>query len=493
MGAENDVLKHFKLIFSGLMISLLIVSLDGTITTTAMPKIIASLGGLQYYVWPVTIYLTTVIISAMLSGKLSDFYGSKKTLIGALIVFVFGSVLCGFSQNMTELILFRAIQGLGAGIIVTVPKKIIAEMVPPRQRGKYMGLFGIAGGISTVVGPTLGGFITDSLGWQWIFFVNVPIGIIALSLIIPYLPEFRVIVKEKVMDYLGIITFTGALTSFLVALTFSQQNTVISPALLDSLWIFSVIMLFGFIYAERKAKEPVLPLYLFKNSVFTISSISVFLSGTITLASTVYILLFLQSVQGLSPSSSGAYLTPLMFTMILAAILSGQIISKTGTYKKLAIISFAIGTAGMFLLSTMTQNTSNLEIIIYEIIAGIGAGLAMPLFLIAAQNAVKKRDLGVVTSSSMYIEQLGSVIGLAILGTIVNMTLNLNLQNTTVHVSPSLLATAIHNVFVIAVVLNIIGLVLCFFLKDIYMSNEMEEKEIGYENLNEFKKEEEIV
>ena len=486
MDAENNVLKHFKLILSGLIISLLIVSLDSTITTTAMPKIIASLGGLQYYVWPVTIYLTTVIISAMLSGKLSDFYGSKKVLIGALLVFVFGSVLCGFSQNMTELILFRALQGLGAGIIVTVPKKIIAEMVPPRQRGKYMGLFGIAGGISTVVGPTLGGLITDSLGWQWIFFVNVPIGILALSLIIPYLPEFGAIVKEKVMDYLGIITFTGTLTSFLVALTFSQRNTVISPALMDSLWIFAAIMFFGFIYSERKAKEPVLPLYLFRNSVFTISTVSVFLLGAVTLAGTVYIPLFLQSVQGLSPSSSGAYLTPLMFTMIITAILSGQIISKTGTYKKLAIVSFAVGTAGMFLLSTLAQNTSSLEIIIYEIIIGIGAGLAMPLFTVAAQNSVKKRDLGVVTSSSMYIEQLGSVIGLAVLGTVVNMTLNLNLQNTTAHVSSSLLVTAIHNVFIIAVVLNIIGLVLCIFLKDIYMSNEIEEEEIGYEDTPEY-------
>lgn len=481
MNAENDVLKHFKLILSGLIISLLIVSLDSTITTTAMPQIIASLGGLQYYVWPVTIYLTTVIISAMLSGKLSDFYGSKKILTGALLVFVFGSVLCGFSQNMTELILFRALQGLGAGIIVTVPKKIIAEMVPPRQRGKYMGLFGIAGGISTVVGPTLGGFITDSLGWQWIFFVNVPIGITALSLIIPYLPKFGVIVKEKVMDYLGIITFAGALTSFLAALTFNQQSTAISQVLLDSLWIFAAIMFFGFIYAERKAKEPVLPLYLFKNSVFTISSVSVFLLGAVTLAGTVYIPLFLQLVQGLSPSASGVYLTPLMFTMIITAILSGQIISKTGTYKKLAVISFAIGTAGMLLLSTLAQNTSSLEIIVYEIIIGISAGLAMPLFTVAVQNSVSKRDLGVVTSSSMYFEQLGSVIGLAVLGTVVNMTLNLNLQNT-VHVSLSLLVTAVHNVFLIAAILNIIGLVLCFFMKDIYMSNEMEEEEIGCED-----------
>ena len=486
MDTENNILEHFKLIISGLIISLLIVSLDSTITTTAMPQIIANLGGLQYYVWPVTIYLTTVIISAMLSGKLSDFYGSKKILVGALLVFVLGSVLCGFSQNMTELILFRALQGLGAGIIVTVPKKIIAEMVPPRQRGKYMGLFGIAGGISTVVGPTLGGFITDSLGWQWIFFVNVPIGVVALSLIIPYLPELGVIVKEKVMDYLGIITFTGALTSFLAALTFSQQNNVISPALMDSLWIFAVIMFSGFIYAERKAKEPVLPLYLFKNSVFTISSVSVFLLGAVTLAGTVYIPLFLQLVQGLSPSSSGAYLTPLMFSMIITAILSGQIISKTGTYKKLAIISFAIGAAGMFLLSTLTQNNSSLEIVVYEIIMGIGAGLAMPLFTVAAQNSVAKRDLGVVTSSSMYIEQLGSVIGLAVLGTVVNMTLNLNLQNTTVHVSSSLLTTAVHNVFLIAAVLNIIGLVLCFFLKDIYMSDEMEEEEIIGEDVLEY-------
>lgn len=482
MSIENDVLEHYKLILLGLIISLLIVAIDSTITTTAMPKIIASLGGLQYYVWPFTIYLTTVIISAMLSGKLTDFYGSKKVLIGALIVFISGSVLCGFSQNMTELIIFRALQGLGAGIIVTVPKKIIAEMVPPRQRGKYMGLFGIAGGISTVVGPTLGGFITDFLGWQWIFFINVPIGIISLSLIIPYLPELGVIVKEKVMDYLGIITFTGALTSFLVALTFSQQNMVISPVLLDSLWIFSVIMLFGFIYAERKAKEPILPLYLFRNSVFTVSTISGFLLGAITLAATVYIPLFLQLVQGLSPSASGAYLTPLMFTMIITAILSGQIISKTGTYKKLAIISFAVGTLGMFLLSTLTQNITSLELIIYEIIVGIGAGLAMPIFIIAAQNAVKKRDLGVVTSSSMYFEQLGSVIGLAILGTVVNMTLNFNFQNTTVHVLSSQLVAAIHNVFIIGVILNIIGLVLCFFLKDVYMSNEMEEEIVEEDN-----------
>jgi len=277
------------------------------------------------------------------------------------------------------------------------------------------------------------------------------------------------------LDYLGIITFTGALTSFLVALTLYQQSTVTSPILLDSLWIFSVIMLTGFIYAEIKAREPILPLYLFNNSVFTISTVAVFLLGAITLAGTVYIPLFLQSVQGLSPSASGTYLTLLMFAMIITAILSGQLISKTGNYKKLAITSFAVGTVGMFLLSTLTQNTSALELIIYEIIVGIGAGIAMPLFIVAAQNAVKKRDLGVVTSSSMYFESLGSVVGLTILGAIVNMTLNLNLQNTNVNVSSSLLVTAIHNVFIIAVILNIIGLVLCFFLKDLQMSNEFDE------------------
>lgn len=472
MNNQTHLIKHYKLILLGLIVSLLIVAIDSTITTTAMPKIVTSLGGLEYYVWPFTIYLTTVIISAMLSGKLTDFYGSKKVLIVALLIFMAGSVLCGFSQNMTELILFRALQGLGAGIIVTVPKKIIAEMFPPRQRGKYMGLFGIAGGISTVVGPTLGGLITDSIGWQWIFFVNVPIGMVTLSLIIPYLPELGAIVKERVMDYMGITTFTAALTSFLVALTFSQQGSV-SPASLYSLWIFSVIMLTAFIYAENKAKEPLLPLYLFKNRVFTVSTVSTFLLGAITLVGTVYIPVFLQLVQGLGPGASGAYLTPLMLSMIITAILSGQIISKTGTYKKLAILSFALGAVGMFFLSTLNPTTSNLELIIFEIITGIGGGLAMPIFMIAAQNAVSKRDLGAVTSSSMYFEQLGSVVGLTILGTIVNMTLMSNLQNTTLNVASPPIVIAIHNVFIAALVMNIIGFLICFFLKDVYMSNEM--------------------
>ena len=475
MNTENEVLKHFKLIIPGLMISLLIVSLDSTITSTAMPKIIASLGGLEYYVWPFTVYLMTLIISAMVSGKLSDFYGSKKLLIGAIILFVFGSVLCGFSQNMIELIIFRALQGIGAGIIATVPLKIIAQMVAPRQRGKYMGIFSAAGGISTVIGPTLGGLITDSLGWQWIFFVNVPIGIIALSLLVPYLSEFGATIKEKVMDYLGIITFTSALTSFLLSLTFIEYNTIISPVILDSLIVFSVIMLFGFIFAEIKAKEPILPLSLFKNSIFSISSGSMMIVGAVMMVGSVYIPLFLQLVQGMSPLNSGTFLTPLMFGMIVASILSGQIITKTGAYKKLAIISFAIGILGMFLLSTLNTDTTILELVIYESIAGIGAGIGIPIFTVAAQNAVTKKDLGVVTSSTMYFRFLGGVIGLAVLGAVVNMTLKLNLENTTAHISPSLLVTAIHNVFIIAVIMNIVGLILCIFLKDLHMSNELEE------------------
>jgi EmrB/QacA subfamily drug resistance transporter len=483
MDIENDVLNHFKVIIAGLLISVLIVSLDSTITSTAMPKIIASLGGLQYYVWPFTIYLTTLIISAMLSGKLSDFYGSKKIFIIAIIVFVFGSVLCGFSQNMTELIIFRALMGLGAGIIVTIPLKIVAQMFPPRQRGKYMGLFAAAGGISTVVGPTLGGYITDSLGWPWIFFVNVPIGIMALSLIIPYLPEFSLIVKEKIMDYWVIITFTSGLISFLLVLTFIEENTTIPFIYLALLFIFAAIMLLGFIYTEIKAREPILPMYLFRNSIFSISSICMILLGAVMLVGAVYIPLFLQLVQGFTPSTSGTYLTPLMFSMIVSSILSGQIISKTGKYKILAIISFAIGILGMFMLSILNTNTTNLELIVYEIIAGIGAGLAIPIFTVASQNAVTKRDLGVVTAATMYFRFLGGVIGLAVLGAIVNMTLNLNLQTAKVHISSSLLVTAIHNVFIIATLMNIIGFVLCFFLKDLYMSNEMEsDEEIGYED-----------
>lgn len=481
MNAENNSLKHFKVIFIGLMISLLMVLLDSTITNTAMPKIIASLSGLEYYVWPVTIYLTTLVISAMLSGRLSDFYGSKKTFIGALIIFMLGSVLCGFSQNMVELIIFRALQGLGAGIIATAPLKIVAELLPPRQRGKYLGMFMAAGGIASVAGPTLGGYITDTLGWPWIFFVNVPIGIMALSLLIPYLPELGTIVKEKIMDYWGIITFTSGLISFLIALTLIEENKTISVALVVSLILFAGIMLLGFVYAEKRAKEPILPMYLFKNSVFSVSNISMFLAGAVMLAYSIYIPFFLQSVQGMSPSVSGTYLIPLMFSMMIASILAGQIISKTGKYKNIAIMSFAIGIIGMLLLSTLNADTTLLQLIIYEVIVGVSAGIAPPLFTAAAQNAVAKRDIGVVTSSIMYFRYIGGIICLAILGAIVNMTLNLNLQTSNVSVSSSLLVTAIHNVFIIAAILNIIGFVLCFFLKDLHMSNEMEE--INYEEI----------
>ncbi len=473
--SKNNMIGHMLIVITGLMISLFIVSLDSTITSTAMPKIIADLGGLQYYVWPFTIYLTTLIISTMLSGKLSDFYGSKKVLVVGILVFVLGSVLCGLSHNMTELILFRGLQGLGGGILIALPLKIVAEMFPSRQRGKYIGIFGAAGAISSVVGPVLGGFITDMFGWQWIFFVNVPIGIVAISIILVYFPDLAPTVKERIIDYVGIITFIAGLISLLLALTFIQQNTGVSTLLLAFLFIFAAIMMFVFIYAEINAHEPVLPMYLFKNSIYSISAVVVLLLGAIMFSAAVYIPLFLQGVQGLSAAASGALLTPLMLSMIVASVLAGQIISRTGTYRKLGIAAFIIGTIGMWLLSTMNTGTTQTDVIIYASVLGVGMGLATPVFTLASQNAVKKQDLGVVTASIQYFRLLGSVVSLAVLGAVVNSTLKINLQNTHAALQPALLTTAIHNVFLIGIALSLVGLIITLFLKELTMSNEIEE------------------
>ncbi|WP_424353964.1 MDR family MFS transporter [Methanobacterium sp. MBAC-LM] len=476
---EDKVIEHIPVIIAGLLISLFIVALDSTITSTAMPKIIASLGGLQYYVWPFTIYLVTSIISTMLSGKLSDFYGSKKVLISGIIIFVIGSIFCGFSQNMAELIIFRALQGLGAGIIFVLPLKIVAEMFPPRQRGKYIGILSAAGGISSIVGPVIGGFITDFLGWQWIFFLNVPIGIITIAILLAYFPNLEIIVKDKIMDYFGILTFTGGLTSFLLALELIQQNNGISTLWIVLLFSTAAIMLILFIYTEKNAKEAVLPLYLFKNSVYNVSAILSIINGAVSMGAVVYIPLFLQEVQGMTASASGASLIPLLLGMVIASMITGQLITKTGTYKIYGIISFGISIIGMILLTTMNINTDLMEVGIYAVVSGIGMGMALPIITLAAQNSVSKRDLGVVTASSQYIRLLGSVVGLAIIGAIVNATLNINLQNSHINVSTTLLTTAIHDAFLICVIMNIIGFIISFFLKDLHLSNEMEE--IGYE------------
>lgn len=479
MEAEPEKKIQIKVVMAGLMMGLLVAALDNSIMGTAMPKIISSLGGMAYYVWPFTIYMLTSTLSIILFGKISDLYGRKRVLIIGIILFVLSSVLCGLSQNMFELIFFRGMQGIGGGILITIPFIVVAEIFPPRQRGKYTGILASVFGLSNVLGPILGGLITDFLGWRWVFFVNVPVGIIAISMLTMYFPHIEQIVREKVIDYAGIISLTASLSSLFLGLTYIGNASL--PMYLDIvLFLFSAIMLILFIYIERRAVEPLLPMHLFKLSVFNVSAISMLLSSAVMFCGILYIPLFLQKLQGISASGSGAIITPMLISLTLASILTGQIIAKTGRYKKLGILAFVLITAGMGLLSTMTPRVGTIEVLVYTTILGTGSGMMYPVFNVAVQNAVERRDIGVVTASSQFFRNIGATVTLPVFGLIVNLTLNTDINGAN-NIPQGIMTVALHNVFISGFIISILGLITCLFLKDAYLSNKIEDVEVKRE------------
>ncbi|KAF5067461.1 MDR family MFS transporter [Methanobacterium aggregans] len=485
---ENEKSKgsealNIKLLLGGLMISLLVGALDNSIMSTAMPKVIASLGGMAYYVWPFTIYLLTSTIAIILSGKLSDIYGRKKVLITGIVIFIVTSVLCGFSQNIMELTFFRGLQGIGGGILMTIPFIVVAEVFPPRERGKYMGILSSVFGFANVLGPVLGGFITDFMGWEWVFYVNIPVGITAIYMLRSYFPHLEIVIKEGVIDYAGIVTLTAALSALFLGLTF-VRSTAVSSGLVASLFIFAGFMLLVFIYAEKKAREPILPMKLFKNSIFNVSSIAMFLSSAVMFCGIIYIPLFIQGVQGMSASTSGLLITPMLVSLTIASLITGQIISRTGTYKKLAVLAFVLLTLGIGLLSTMNTSTGFVVLIIYSTILGIGTGMMYPIFNVAVQNAVPMRELGTVTASMQFFRNIGATVALPVFGVIVNITVNMDIQ-TSKNVSPALMSLGIHNVFISGLVISFVGLLVCFLLKDKVLAGrgdfEVEKKDLAGE------------
>lgn len=465
----EEFFKHLKVNMVGLILAVFIFSLTATIISTAMPSIIASIGDIKDYVWPFTIYFATLTISMMFFGKLSDYYSEKKLLIGGIALFIISSVLCGLSQNMIELILFRGMQGFAGGLLMIIPLKLAGELFPAGKRSVFIGFVSTASAIATIIGPTLGGFITDILGWHWVFFINVPIGVLAIILLWKYLPDMGKVVKEKIIDYKGIITYTITLSSFLLLLSLIQQNLNTGLLIIVSLSICAIITLLAFIWAEKNAEEPLLPLHLFKNNIFNISAISMFLIGTLMISCTTYIPLFLQKVLEMSASVAGIFVSPLLICTSAMSILGGKIFEKTGEYKIMAIGAFLFFIIGMGLLSTMTINTTTLEVVIYSSLVGIGLGLSIPIFTVISQSAVAKRDLGVVTGSIQLVRMLGNLLGLTILGIIVNMTLGLESVNPSV--SPLLLNNAINNVFFTGFIISIAGLLICLFLKKIRLDD----------------------
>ena len=453
------------MVMAGLMVGLLLAAFDYSIILTAMPKVINSLQGMEYYVWPFTSYMLTSTIAIILFGKLSDIYGRKHVLIIGIIIFVISSVLCGFATNMFELIIFRGIQGIGGGILISLPFIVVGEIFSPRERAKYMGILASVFALADVLGPILGGVITDTLGWRWIFFINVPVGIAAVTIILYSLPNFKLPDVKKVIDYSGIITFTLALSSLFLAITFAGDLNTYPLVEIAGLLVFSGIMFTLFFLAEKKAVEPILPLRLFKNSIFTVSAVESFLASALMFCGIIYVPLFAQGVLGMSATNSGLLMIPMLLSLTITSIITGQIISMTGKYKKLVIAEFVITGIGVVLLATMNANTPYYLLLAYSTVLGIGSGMAYNIFNVAVQNAFTLREIGIVTASMRFFRNIGAIVFVPIFGYIMNFTLG---SSTAVTLSKTqALVLSIQNIFLAAIVLAFVGLIVAFFLKEI--------------------------
>ena len=467
----NLAKDQINMVMAGLMVGLLVAAFDYSIMATAMPKVINSLHGMEYYVWPFTSYMLSSTIAIILFGKLSDIYGRKDVLIIGIVTFVISSVMCGFATNMFELIVFRGLQGIGGGILISLPFIVVGEIFSPRERAKYMGILASVFALADVLGPILGGVITDTFGWRWIFFINVPIGIIAVTMILYSLPNIKLPDVKKVIDYSGIITFTLALSSIFLAITLAGDLNKYPLAEIAGLIVFSVVMFILFILAEKKAVEPILPLHLFNNSIFNVSSLESFLASALMFCGIIYVPLFAQDVLGMSATNSGLIMIPMLLSLTITSIITGQIISLTGKYKKLVIAEFIITGVGVALLSTMDANTPYYLLISYSTVLGIGSGMAYNIFNVAVQNAFTLREIGIVTASMRFFRNIGIIVFVPVFGYIMNFTLG---NSTVATLSKNqALVLSIQNIFIIAIVLAFVGLILAFFLKEIPLSGDM--------------------
>ena len=405
---------------AGLILTLLLSALDQTIVGTAMPRIIAQLNGFERYAWVTTLYLLTSTITVPIVGKLSDMYGRKYFLLIGAIIFVIASALCGASgdlplpfDGMNQLILFRGLQGIGGGMITGIVFAVIGDIFPPAERGKVQGMFAGVFGLSSVVGPALGGWITDNLSWRWVFYVNLPVGILAIAALFIAFPYFAAEGGKRRIDWAGVATLIATLVPILLALTWVTTYGWGSTRVIGLL-LFGFVMLGVFIFAESRAEEPILSLELFKNRVFTVSAVALFMTGMGMFGAILFIPLFMQGVQGVSATASGSLLTPLMLALITGSVASGQLVSRLGRYKMVAIVGLAIMTVGLFLLSGMHSDTTRWIIVRNMLVVGLGLGLTMPIYTLAVQNSVDRRMLGVATAATQFFRQIGGTVGTAI-------------------------------------------------------------------------------
>ncbi len=493
-GKHPPALKGFALfsVLAALMLTLLLQALDQTIVSTALPRIVSVLHGLDRYTWVVTAYMLASTAVIPIAGKLSDQFGRKLLSIVGVVVFVAGSLLAGAATTMDQLILFRGIQGIGAGMGMTLVMTVIGDMFPPRERARWQGLFGAVYGISSLIGPALGGFLTEHgplLGslvveetrWRWIFYINLPLGALALAALIVYLPSGLEAHSNdgakrgsawRRVDWTGAVLLVAATVCLLLGLNWGGQQTYDwgSVEVLGML-LASLVLTLLFLFVESRAAEPLMPLSLFQNRVFAIDSALSALIGMAILAVAVYMPLFMQAVLHYSPANSGAAITPLMLSFVGGAVLCGRIMGKIGRFKPIAIAAGAILTVGGILLTRMSPETSVTTAVINMIVTGIGIGMFFPILTLVAQNVLPRNQLGVGTSTVTFFRSIGSVVGIAIVGTIVGHSLATQLGHKVPARAASLpaeqLGNAIVTGFQAVVALGILVFILALIIENV--------------------------
>ena len=462
-----NIFKNAKTkVMIGVLLSMLLAALDQTIIATAMPKIAGEFNSLENLSWIFTAYMLASTVSVPIYGKLSDLYGRKMFFIGGIIIFLVGSVLSGMSQNMTELIIFRALQGLGAGAIMVNAFAIIGDLFSPRERGKWQGIIGGVFALSSVIGPVLGGFLTDHISWRWTFYINIPLGMIALAVIWRFMPKIVSNLKKKSIDYIGATSLALFLTPLLLISVWGGNQYAWSSAQILGLGAVMSLSLAVFIIAERKAEEPIVPLGLFRNRIFLVSILISFLSAIGMFGAIFYIPLFAQTVLGFSAIDSGTVLTPLTLSIVFSSIISGQIISRTGKYKWLAVFGMFVSMIATFWLSRLTPSVTQTGLFIRMIFTGIGLGIAMPIFNIVVQNAFEHSKLGVVTASLQLFRSIGGTIGVAVMGSIVNHALASQVASDPRQMK-NVFTLAINKAFLVSFSVAALAFIASFFLKEI--------------------------
>ncbi|MBO8128893.1 MAG: MFS transporter [Peptococcaceae bacterium] len=408
-----------------IMTGLLFAALNQTIIGTAMPRIIAKLGGMEYYSWIFTMYMLTSSIAVSLVGKLSDIYGRKLFLLAGLTVFMAGSLLSGLANTIFDLIVYRGVQGLGGGMIMSTALASVGDLFTPRERGRWQGLLGAVFALASIIGPVTGGYIVDHFEWHWVFWVNLPVGIVAFGLIATLFPQVKG--EKEPVDFAGAFFLTATLIPLLLALSWAGIDYPWTSPTIAGLFTAAGVALVLFIWTESRAASPIVPLHLFRNSIFTITNIIGFLTFIGMFGTTMFIPLFVQGIIGVSATYSGLVLIPLMLSNVTANAISGQITSRTGKYKIMVITGAAILSAGIYLLSCMDINTTNAEAVRNMIITGIGLGITMPLTILIVQNAVPYRLLGVATSTAQLFRSLGGTVGVAVMGTVLVGRMNVEM------------------------------------------------------------------